>query len=565
LVRVTEADNGRVRLEYTPRVLKYRPGRPFAQPLHVSVGTGDKAIRADTVKMHLNPALQVKIDAEKCGFDWPAPYERSFPAGTTPCQINGHIGADFNESLSGKQCRRSVGDARPVITAIDENGEHPLTVTERTTPSPENQRGTFLWRLPELEEGMRSLPENRRVVRLIPFQEGPTGEFDADSKAVLAAYRAVLDSPDGQPRFRLPDSGRYLIDSVIQERLTGRGLEMAQHLADRMESDCQKARNGTTLTDAALFGTILVDDLHRQLFDDGINLLSKLCWDLVDYLIKAYKFGEKVLKALPNAPGWLGGWIRRFIEAVKNNPYLPGVGKALEALEYIAGRLAQGATNIGSMLKGYWDGFLLECAKQIENWCEWVTRKAFADALGKVWPKAVEKAVKALGKIFTGAASGQIAEMSGPQALAELIRLDVGDALGLGIGATEALGSVTHSVSVLSFPHADKQSCGWAAAAYLRGVVDLSEARDTMLSDFKDVDDKLKFLSNTLDNLFILAVVAAICTGGLTAPAFTVLSSAGWGKIFVNALVHVCQVANLWVVVSSVDEKYLQLSRELTR
>lgn len=578
-VVVKETDNGRVRLEYTPRELYYRPGRSFEQSLDLATGTGEKAVYADTVKVDVNPALKAKIGAEKCGLNWPQPFELNVPAGETPSAIDAHIGMNFREELSQQFCCHSVGDARPAITVIDDSGEHPVKIEGRTARAPEDIAGRFYWFLPELEKALSSLPEDRRTRRLREFEGSALALFDTESRAILAGYTWVINNEPGRTLF-LPGvvDSRWLLKPV-KWRLVRRGAEMARDHAERDETECQKVRNGTALATAALQGTIAVDNLHRELLNEAINLLGKFFWDVVNILIEYYSFGATIFEKLPHVPGWLASGISRYITAIEMNPLLgPYVGPALTALKAVAHSLAGGATTIGPMLKAYWDSFLLSCCTTVQGWVFTATSALARQAGKEAAAELIETVATGLAEILADSIVGKISATSGPDGLADRLRRTVGETVGLGIDATEALDSVTNDVSGLRFSPTDWESCDLAVSTYLQGVTNLDEERKKLLQNFSAQDEQLEFVSNAFKVLFVFAGLCAVVGSGGTAtpwlaatfgagttPAIATMMSVGPAGVVVSCLGHSRQAWNLFWLVWALDDKYLRLTRELTQ
>ncbi|MEY2463688.1 MAG: hypothetical protein QOH64_1826 [Acidimicrobiaceae bacterium] len=556
--------DGKATFKYTPPKISYVPKRVYEQPLKVSWSPGGQKAEITTLDLSVNPGLDATIDGKKLGFTFKDPFHLEVPAGNTPQDINVHLGFDSaTRDVTKWEVAGSVSESwrlndfgtKSVISVSADGGTNQIQLTDKDLT---NAEGLFLWKLPELEKGLAK-SDSFRHMTLRPFEQCPTCDFNEEEIRTLDRYYAYVKNDD------VTKVLTRLLPVDIRHQLYNQSSTMAKHLAEWPETDALKARLGCDLANASVRGTVTVDQIHRKLFDDGLDVISRLFWDLIDAIIKFGKLGDLMVKKLGQAATatskWLeGGWIEWAAKGL-----LSGITASLSALRSLVAQYAPDVLGLVDDLLDALSGGFSALPEKLQNFIAGITAKLAsaletlvdviiaivvgilnastegseeeAAGLGSYGKKkSAEKAVKELGKWLQKQIQGGLKSKSAAstyQGFKDSIRENIPGELGMEHVATTAVGKVT--AAILAGTHPVNES---ASVDYQMKINQLDALRVKVENAIGGAEVVLYMLSLLCDLLALGFVIAAIFSGAATVGIKEILSNMSTMKLAVNGISH---------------------------
>lgn len=252
-----EEHNGELTLEYTPAELTYEPGKSFTEQLLVYRGNDDKRQLLATIPLYLSPKVELRIQAEKAGLVF-EPYEISIPAGSAPHKIRGSLVFEVYHRESGDDMPFDVAHAH--VKAFVGEAQVDREVLSDTA-------GTYEVVLPELEEGLRKLPEERRIHTLAKDSERPDCTFHEDADTVIRFYEDKTD------RF----APWLLYTGELVTKVKTHRVLLGSQIAANPEDQLARAMSGTDLLrTGTTFGTTYLGMFNSAYGTAGGQLTATL-------------------------------------------------------------------------------------------------------------------------------------------------------------------------------------------------------------------------------------------------------------------------------------------------
>lgn len=290
-----EGGDGKAKFTYYPPKLTYRPGAAYDQDLRCYVGPFDKRVEAGGVVLFVSPEVRAELTAKKCGLDWEliGPYTLIIPPDRAPDRVIPHVG--FVSVENGFDDPYDVNDALPKVTVLAAGERCDISIDMRT-----NDRGIYQWMLPELAPGLAkvAMDDPRRRLTLEPFKQEVAADLDEISLAIAKRYQQRLTDTDAV-------LSRLVLHSLHQ-KLGSQPKVMAKHLCEKLETDCEKCREGLRIEAAMLAGTALVDRLATDLLEIGLQRLGELIKALWEVVYEFMRLGERIFGLLAQGFGKLG-------------------------------------------------------------------------------------------------------------------------------------------------------------------------------------------------------------------------------------------------------------------
>lgn len=316
-----EEQNGELTLEYTPAELTYEPKKSFTERLLIHRGTGKQRQLLATIPLHLSPKVELRIEAEKAGLEF-EPYEVSIPAGSAPHKIRGNLVFDVYNRESSKDVPIDIALARVKAFAGDVQVDGEVT---------SNSTGMYEITLAELEEGLRKLPESRRVHQLDKATERPTCKFDDNADTVIRFYEDKTD------RF----TPWVLYTGEATTKIKTHRVLFAKQIAEHPEDQLPRIVAGTELLrTGTTFATTWLN-MYNQMIGSVLGQLKLTALELVSFAMNTEKFAKM-----------LGNFLKGGLDlASRGASALGNVGRALltsigPALSAAAQRISAGVDDL---------------------------------------------------------------------------------------------------------------------------------------------------------------------------------------------------------------------------
>ena len=315
-VTLTRDSNGVVRRAYTPMQLNYEAGKQFGAQILVHRVVGEQRKEADRFVVHLAPALEAEIRAEKKHLEFD-PLVLLLQHGQVPSEVHGRLLLRTESPLVGPT-GEALTQEDPIVHArvrVFANGaEVPEANVTRS-----DANGSYEWRLPELEEGLSRCPVERRVLWLDKETQTPKARFGPMAKAAIDEHE-----------FRLTTPGIWRVyEGDLAENLRLQRLLLARQLASVEEIKSDNAVCGTDL----LRNAVACTPVYEHLVDWQ--------WGKVD---AAFRTSVAEFLGFLIQYGDVGGWLgEKAAWAGKKLAELPGGRRVLAALSWLADSVAETA------------------------------------------------------------------------------------------------------------------------------------------------------------------------------------------------------------------------------
>ena len=546
---------GHAKLQYTPPPITYEPHGDYAQPLRLFSGEGEHRDESATAPiLYVSPRIRARLLGAKPGLDFEPPYELDVPAGRSPEEFVVHHGFASLDPSIGVQ--HDVFDASPAITVVTDQTEVALTLDDRTDAA-----GTFVWKLPELLDGLAALPPGpRRRMSLEPFQQESAGDLDDESYRLVRTYRAYLADP--QVALTLA----RVLDPSFLTAVKGHPLVLARHLCAQPREELDKVRYGTDLVLAATRGTVITDGIHANLFDRALDMGVKFALDLAECLIRVFRLGEQLLQWLAATPpgrmltalaGSIVGQLKSMLPMLTRRvPSLAGLVDSVIRSEALAGsafvrQLSLLVQQSLDMLAAQVNTMLLH-AESIA-----MTLLHAGGTLGEgakyAARKTAETGMKALTKMLAQffAGKGPLHDIVDRLTLGQTTK---GDAYrdaknwirtnvpyGLAADAAVAMGTTTSNVDAFAYAYPPS-----TITQYFSAMHELEKGDSSVGDALAAADWSTSAFSTVCDVLAAIAVACTVLTWGAAAPiSFASLSALSVLKLQMNVSVHLIEALAL--------------------
>ena len=279
---LVESSAGEVTFEYTPPVLVYKPNGRYHEDLVVYHGAGADRQEVGMVTLLLRPAIKAQITLRKRGIVVDQ-------MGTVD------LTAEFSASEFHGSPTIEVTNNDPFDTATEPICHAEVDLTCEDTPVhgdiKTDEKGEFVWKLPELDEVFLKLPDER--LHQLADSELPTSKLDDDTAQVIASY-------DEKLRGYAPLS---LVLPPLSHDLRTYRMKFGGNIARRPEQDYERIIGATDLLRVTTASASSWQPLYLHSYQRSLTDMYNFFIDLSGTLVSVFDVGAKLAKGLASAIG----------------------------------------------------------------------------------------------------------------------------------------------------------------------------------------------------------------------------------------------------------------------
>jgi hypothetical protein len=283
--KLTEAAAGEVTFEYTPPILTYKPNGRYHEDLVVYLGAGPDRREIGVVPLLLRPAIKAQISLTKRGLT---------------LQEGGAGVVDLTPEYSASEFHGSptleVRNSNPELEAKEPICHADMEITCEGTPVhgeiKTDEKGAFVWKLPELDEVFVKLPDER--VHDLIDNELPRVRLDDKSEEVIALYDDKL----------VGYAPLSILSAPLVHDLRSYRMAYGANIARRPPLDYPSVVSATDLLRVATASASSWQPMYYNNYQRAITDLGNFALDLASTLVTVFEVGEKSAKALASGIKW---------------------------------------------------------------------------------------------------------------------------------------------------------------------------------------------------------------------------------------------------------------------